>query len=229
MLQRHGGQKCGDHHTQHWHGKDTADPQPPRHIGQLRIGFFGGHLPRLKRHAADWARTWSIAHDLRMHRTGIFRALGWRGIGCRFECHAALGAATRTRLLDLWMHGAGVFPLRLGLGRRVRGSCVRLGLRVLLRRGAELGGAALAAEEDGGPLMINACRRLGGINLHPAYGIVLLSLLHGLIVGLVAQFDLYLSALSVPMTNGCRQQPEALIDLGLSSISRIGLRKRRYH
>jgi hypothetical protein len=132
-----------------------ADPQPPRHIGQLWIGFFGGHLTRFERHAADWARAWSITHNLRMHRAGVFSPLGRCSHGRRFKRHAALRAAARPRLLDLWMHGAGVFPLRLGLGWRVRGSCVRLSLQVFLWRGAKLCGAALATEVESGALMFN--------------------------------------------------------------------------
>jgi hypothetical protein len=42
--------------------------------------------------------------------------------------------------------------------------------------------------------MLNACRCLQGIDLHPAYGIVLFSLLHSAIVVLFAHFNLYLSA-----------------------------------
>ena len=45
-----------------------------------------------------------------------------------------------------------------------------------------------------GSLMLNACRCLQGIDLHPAYGIVLFSLLHSAIVALFVHFNLYLSA-----------------------------------
>src|ERR1019366_6899665 len=83
-----------------------------------------------------------------------------------------MGQFARPRLLDLRMHQAGVFPLRLEPGWLLQRSCVRFSLQVLLRRGAELGGAALAAEVDGDALMFKACRRLRGIDLHPTYGIV---------------------------------------------------------
>jgi hypothetical protein len=99
------------------------------------------------------------------------------------------------------MHGTGVFALRPSLCQGVRGSSVLLGLQILLRRGAELGGAALAAKVDGDAVMVKASR-LGAINLHPTYGIVHLRFLHGLIVGLFAQFDLCVSALSAQITDG---------------------------
>jgi hypothetical protein len=60
----------------------------------------------------------------------------WIGfLGCsfdRFERHAAFRAAPRSSLLNLWMHGAGVSPMR----------------RVFLRSGAELSGAALTEEME---------------------------------------------------------------------------------
>src|ERR1035437_5413910 len=107
------------------------------------------------------------------------------------------------------MHGAGIFPLRLGRFWRVRDRRHRLGLHVLLWCGAELSSAALATEVSFGSLMLNACRRLRRIDLHPAHGIVLFSLLHSAIVALFAHFNLYISALSAPMTNGCRTRRES--------------------
>jgi hypothetical protein len=59
--------------------------------------------------------------------------------------------------------------------------------------------------------MVKARRRFRGIDHHPAYGIVHPSLLHGLIVGLFGQFDLCLSALSAPKTNGCRTRRKMTI------------------
>ena len=40
-------------------------------------------------------------------------------------------------------------------------------------------------------LVLDACRRLRGIDLHPAYGIVLFSLLHGAIMAVFAHFALF--------------------------------------
>jgi hypothetical protein len=91
------------------------------------------------------------------------------------------------------MHRAGVFPLRLGFRRRVRRNCVWLGLHILLWRGAELCGATLTAKVDCCTLMFSACRSLRRIDLHPANGVVLFSLLHLSIVNLFAHVYLCLS------------------------------------
>jgi len=195
VLHRHGGQKCGNHQRKHRQGKGGADPESPRHIGQFWIGSFGCDFARLKRHAADGASAWSIPHNLRVHRACVFRAPCRRGDGGGFERHPALGAETGSRLLVLWMHGAGVFPLSRGLCWRLRMDCIRPRLRVLLRRVAKLGGAALATEVDHGAMMFNACRCLRRIDLHTAYWIARFSLLHGAIVARTAYFDLSLSAL----------------------------------
>jgi hypothetical protein len=108
VLHRHGRQKYGDHESEHRHGESDADPQPPCHIGQLWVGVFGGYLPRFECHAADGTRAWCISHDLRVHRAGVFGTFCEWVHGGRFERHAALWTATRTRLLNLWMHGAGI-------------------------------------------------------------------------------------------------------------------------
>ena len=75
-LHRHGGHKSRNHQCEHRHGKGNADPEPLRHIGQVRISLFGGDLPKLKRHAADRAGARGIAHDLRVHRACEFVRLG---------------------------------------------------------------------------------------------------------------------------------------------------------
>ena len=87
--------------------------------------------------------------------------------------------------------------MRLGLGWLLRGSRVRFGLQVLLRRSTELGGTALAAEVDGYTPVVNACRRLRRIDPHPANGIEHFGLLHSSIVDLFARFGLCPFALRV--------------------------------
>src|ERR1035437_3707955 len=71
----------------------------------------------------------------------------------------------------------------------LRGSTHESGSAIIRPVSALMYGETLNASS----LMLNACRCLQGIDLHPAYGIVLFSLLHGLILGLVAEFDLYIS------------------------------------
>lgn len=93
------------------------------------------------------------------------------------------------------MHGTGVFAVRLGLRRYARRSFLRFLGRVLLWCRAEPLGAPLTAEVDGGALMFDARRCFRGIDLHPAYGIVLFNKLHRAIVALSGHFDLSLSAL----------------------------------
>ena len=68
-------------HFQHEHGNGQRerDPEPPRHIGELRIGTaVGGHHVRLKRHAADRATPRPGLPHLRMHRAGVDRAVRHR-------------------------------------------------------------------------------------------------------------------------------------------------------
>jgi hypothetical protein len=55
----------------------------------------------------------------------------------------------------------------------------------------------LATEVESGALIINFRRRFRRIDLHSAYGIVRFNWLHGLIVDMFAQLDLYLSAQSL--------------------------------
>jgi len=87
-------EKSRDHQREHGRGECDADPEPPRHIAQLWVGAFGGDFAGFERHSADWAGAWSITHDLRVHRAGIFGALGWCGNGHGFERHAALRTAS---------------------------------------------------------------------------------------------------------------------------------------
>ena len=62
-------------HREQWGRKRDADPESPRHVAQFWIVFLRrGYSARLERHAADRARSGLGAHDLRMHRAGIFSA-----------------------------------------------------------------------------------------------------------------------------------------------------------
>jgi hypothetical protein len=65
--------------------------------------------------------------------------------------------------------------------------------RVLLRRGAKLRCASLAAEVDSDTLVLGACRRFRWIELHPAHRIAFFSLLHMAIVTVFAHFALFQS------------------------------------
>jgi hypothetical protein len=75
----------------------------------------------------------------------------------------------------------------------VRRHCIGLGLPILLWRGAELCGATPTAKVDCCALTFSACRSLRRIDLHPANGVVLFSLLHLSIVNLFAYLYLCLS------------------------------------
>jgi len=60
----------------------AADPESPRHIGELRIGpGLQARDLRLQRHAADRAAAGSDPTDLRMHWAGVDRAGGHFRIG----------------------------------------------------------------------------------------------------------------------------------------------------
>ena len=70
-------------HFQHegWQRQHKADPEPPRHVGELGVGRrVQARDLRLQRHAADRAAAGTDLADLRMHRAGIdgaFRRLGF--------------------------------------------------------------------------------------------------------------------------------------------------------
>ena len=71
VLHRHGRQKYEDHQREHRHGEHDADPEQPRHIGQLWVGVFRSYLPRFERHAAPGAATRPQLLNLWMHGAGI--------------------------------------------------------------------------------------------------------------------------------------------------------------
>ena len=79
-------------------------------IGRLR----GATAHGLERHAAFRAVAGRVAHDLGMHRAGVFRALGQRRRSRPLERHAAFGAVARMVLLDIGVH-------RADIGRGARG------------------------------------------------------------------------------------------------------------
>ncbi|MGY4413613.1 hypothetical protein ACVWW4_005349 [Bradyrhizobium sp. LB7.1] len=61
----------------------TADPEPPRHVGELGVGTaVEARDLRLQRHAADRAAPRSDLAYVRMHRAGVDRARGHLGLGC---------------------------------------------------------------------------------------------------------------------------------------------------
>ncbi len=70
-------------HLQHEHrrGEREPDPEPPRHVGELRVGRrFGADQLRLQRHAADRAGAGAFLPYLRVHRAGVDRAFRHRGL-----------------------------------------------------------------------------------------------------------------------------------------------------
>ena len=73
---------------EHRRGQRQADPEAPRHVGELGIGpGIRGHHLRLERHAADRTGAGADLPDLGMHRAGVDGA-GHNGLG---------GAARRDR------------------------------------------------------------------------------------------------------------------------------------
>ena len=155
----------------------------------------------LPRTCASWARREKGGDHQREHGSGErdadpqaprhisqLRSRLFGGGLTRFERHAALRTTAQPHLPDLRMHRTGVFPLRCGLSRRMRRSCVRLDRRVLLWCSTKLRGAHLAAEVDSRSPMFNARRRVRGIDLHPAHRIAFFSPLHGAIMAVFAHF-----------------------------------------
>src|SRR5258708_8249042 len=76
---------------------------PPPHGTQFVVIFprHARSYARFKRHAADRAAARSVAHDLRMHRAGVFHALS-------FEGHAAGRTRSRLALPHFGAHGANI-------------------------------------------------------------------------------------------------------------------------
>ena len=124
-----------------------GDGEPPGEIDQLRIvGDLRGHAHWLERHAADRAVAWPFLHDLRMHRTGVERALRQRlrlallgqiALGVRCELGTAAGRAepiglaamleARPARADIDLHPA------YRVGGHMRGALGHLGCVVVHR------------------------------------------------------------------------------------------------
>ncbi len=82
------------------------------------------------------------------------------------------GQAPRTHPVNFGVHGADVLGLLFGVQLWRRGSYRRLGREILLRIGAELGHASLAAKKVPGALMLGGRSRFRWIDLHPAHWIL---------------------------------------------------------
>ena len=104
-------------HVGHGEKKDRrreyqADPEPPRHVDQLRVGFFlQAHGPGFEGHAAYGTETRLRANDLRMHGTNVLCLYGWSGRSRGFQSHTALGASAWLGLADLGIHRTDVGSL----------------------------------------------------------------------------------------------------------------------
>ena len=110
-------------HLQHEHRdrKRKGDPEPPCHVGKLRIGAaIGGHHVWLERHAADRATPRADLTDLGMHRAGVDRVL-------RHPFRLGLGAEE-----FLWLGGE-LGPAAAG-AEKIRFAV----MRVLVRRGLRI-------------------------------------------------------------------------------------------
>ena len=170
--------------AQHWsHGQHQqrdrergAHPESPAKVDQFRVWTFvtGRHAHRLQRHAAERAGTRLVAHDLRMHRTGILRSPGHRGRGravaeiCRRRGFEFLLAARRAEIVLVALIAQKV--LRAGAVHRHAANRIDggdIGLRGVLEPGA----ATLAAEMIQAAGMLRT--RLAGdrIDDHAADGI----------------------------------------------------------
>ena len=88
--------------------KETFDDdevdEHERHIDQLGIGVLHRHRARLQCHPTDRTIPRISLHNLRVHRTGIFRASTRRCHIGRLQCHATLGAGSRFGLKNLRVH-----------------------------------------------------------------------------------------------------------------------------
>ncbi len=85
--------------TKHRNGQHQADPEPPRHIDELRARpRVGCRHHRLQRHAADRARARPRLPHLRVHRAGVDGALGRRLLASSSPVPARDSATGRLRI-----------------------------------------------------------------------------------------------------------------------------------
>ena len=91
-------------------GKVSTAPTDRRRVMLTSSGLaaFSGNGSGLKGHAANRTSAGTIAHDLRMHRAGVFGALAWSGGFRSLERHAAFGAWARLPGEHRRVHRAGV-------------------------------------------------------------------------------------------------------------------------
>ena len=111
MLNRMAWKKVRDHDGEKREGEADADPEPSRHAVKLRIRFLDGDRHRLQGHTADGAIPWLIAHDLRVHGTGVLSVGGGRTDCFRLQSHSTLRAAASFGLVNVRMHRARVIIL----------------------------------------------------------------------------------------------------------------------
>jgi len=97
-------QQVRDHNGEKREGEGDADPEPSRHIVKLRIVFDDRNRHWLQSHTTDGAIPWLIAHDLRVHGTGILRVCGGRSDFSWLEGHSTLRTDAGTSLVDVRMH-----------------------------------------------------------------------------------------------------------------------------
>jgi hypothetical protein len=103
-------QAAGHSRDEHRQRQAKTGPESPRHIAKLRIVLLlRRHRPRFESHAADWAVSRRIAHNLRMHGANVLRPSRWRGGRNRLQSHSALRALPPSRLAHFGMHRAGIF------------------------------------------------------------------------------------------------------------------------
>jgi len=72
-AESHAQQHVPHRQREHWQRQRRCDPEPARHVHEFGIRpLVDEHRAWLERHPADRARTRAVAHDLRMHRAGVF-------------------------------------------------------------------------------------------------------------------------------------------------------------
>ncbi len=160
--------QVGDHrHDEHRRRQHDADPEPSRHVDELRVllGDDGG--PGLERHAADRARSRLVADDLRVHGADVLGTRRRCRHGLGLERHAALRARAGSVCDDVRVHRTGI----RGAGCRGQSVARRFPVQVRSRVRQEFPLAVLGAEIVDRLLVLDGARGAFRGDGHPAHGI----------------------------------------------------------
>ena len=139
-----------------------ADPEAPRHVGELGIGrVVEARDLGLQRHAADRAASGTDLADLRMHRAGVDRALGRGGfrLAVLFEIFFRIGGEFGAAAGRAEMKGLAADSRSDACWSRDRRSCRRRDRSALRRRGVMVVAVTVIMAAAAGRLVLR--RRYG--------------------------------------------------------------------